>query len=238
MTKAKKFNQDNVIKVVHSVVARTFALGNGPVAANTDLREEYGMDSLDVLCIWSEIAAKLSMSKKQEDLFYDAMEKGYVSTVGHIVVAACNAMQLQPSEEVQQKNNDFRVSLFSDVYGKFRLTGKPISFDDGKKLIDAVQDTPMSLATCWQSVGIKANLTMHRGASVLGTETGVNDIYVYPVYGVPGCFCENNMKSKVGISKLAMCAKNLSMGKCQDEFMRQTIGAVLFPQFYANNKQK
>lgn len=34
------------------------------------------------------------------------------------------------------------------------------------------------------------------------------------------------------------CANNLRCGKCRDEFIRRTLGAALFPQFYAKDKQK
>ncbi len=34
------------------------------------------------------------------------------------------------------------------------------------------------------------------------------------------------------------CAHNLRCGKCRDEFIRETLGATLFPQHYANEKQK
>lgn len=34
------------------------------------------------------------------------------------------------------------------------------------------------------------------------------------------------------------CANNLRCGKCREEFIRRTLGAALFPQFYAKDKQK
>lgn len=34
------------------------------------------------------------------------------------------------------------------------------------------------------------------------------------------------------------CAHNLRCGKCHDEFIRKTLGIMLFPQHYANEKQK
>lgn len=34
------------------------------------------------------------------------------------------------------------------------------------------------------------------------------------------------------------CAHNLRCGNCRDEFIRKTLGAMLFPQHYANEKQK
>lgn len=42
--------------------------------------------------------------------------------------------------------------------------------------------------------------------------------------------CQNDM--------LQMCAHNLRCGKCQDEFIRRTLGAALFPQFYAKAKKR
>ncbi|MCM1294594.1 MAG: hypothetical protein NC311_03470 [Muribaculaceae bacterium] len=34
------------------------------------------------------------------------------------------------------------------------------------------------------------------------------------------------------------CAHNLRCGKCRDEFIRRTLGAILFPEKYAIDKQK
>lgn len=38
--------------------------------------------------------------------------------------------------------------------------------------------------------------------------------------------------------KMDICCKNLADGKCCDEFIRRTLGAILFPQHYAKDKQK
>lgn len=38
--------------------------------------------------------------------------------------------------------------------------------------------------------------------------------------------------------KMNTCYKNLAEGKCCDEFIRRTLGATLFPQHYAKDKQK
>ena len=38
--------------------------------------------------------------------------------------------------------------------------------------------------------------------------------------------------------KMAICCKNLMNGKCRDEFIRNTLGAILYPQHSAKNKQK
>lgn len=39
-------------------------------------------------------------------------------------------------------------------------------------------------------------------------------------------------------SKIKCCARNLRNGKCHDEFICHTLGAILFPQHYAQDKQK
>ena len=38
--------------------------------------------------------------------------------------------------------------------------------------------------------------------------------------------------------KMNICCKNLTAGKCCDKFMRCTLGATLFPQHYAKDKQR
>ena len=34
------------------------------------------------------------------------------------------------------------------------------------------------------------------------------------------------------------CAERIRLGECRDEFIRQTVGATLFPELYANKGQK
>ena len=38
------------------------------------------------------------------------------------------------------------------------------------------------------------------------------------------------------IAKVNCCARNLRAGKCQDNFIKQTLGAILFPQHYGKQK--
>ena len=37
-------------------------------------------------------------------------------------------------------------------------------------------------------------------------------------------------------AKVNCCARNLRSGKCQDQFIKQTLGAILFPQHYGKRK--
>ncbi len=50
------------------------------------------------------------------------------------------------------------------------------------------------------------------------------------------CYSSNHFFSDE--KRMQRCANNLRSGKCQDDFIRQTIGVLLFPQYYGNTKQK
>lgn len=53
----------------------------------------------------------------------------------------------------------------------------------------------------------------------------------YPQCGKQNCNLDEEAKIK-------RCARNLKNGKCQDEFVRNTLGAILYPHHYAKDKQK
>ena len=38
------------------------------------------------------------------------------------------------------------------------------------------------------------------------------------------------------LAKAKCCARNLRAGKCQDPFIKETLGAILFPQHYGKRK--
>ena len=53
--------------------------------------------------------------------------------------------------------------------------------------------------------------------------------------------CMKCNKKTSGMSQRAkdtMCAENIKTGKCRDEMVRDTIGAVLFPELYAKKTEK
>ncbi len=52
------------------------------------------------------------------------------------------------------------------------------------------------------------------------------------------CLADATPLPKTAEEMTRTCANNLQCGKCRDEYMRKTLGATLFPQYYANEKQK
>ncbi len=52
------------------------------------------------------------------------------------------------------------------------------------------------------------------------------------------CMADATPLPKTAEEMTDICANNLQCGKCRDEYIRKTLGATLFPQHYANEKQK
>lgn len=52
------------------------------------------------------------------------------------------------------------------------------------------------------------------------------------------CMAANAKVPQTDENMTKMCAHNFRCGKCQDKFMRETIGAILYPQLYTNQKVK
>lgn len=48
--------------------------------------------------------------------------------------------------------------------------------------------------------------------------------------------CKQISRKMNEVSKLKHCARNLRAGKCTDEFIKNTLGAALYPQHYGKQK--
>ena len=48
--------------------------------------------------------------------------------------------------------------------------------------------------------------------------------------------CKKTIRKMDELSKLKHCARSLRAGKCCDEFIKNTLGAALFPQHYGKQK--
>ena len=48
--------------------------------------------------------------------------------------------------------------------------------------------------------------------------------------------CKKTIRKMDDTSKLKCCARNLRSGNCTDEFIKNTLGAILFPQHYGKQK--
>ena len=67
------------------------------------------------------------------------------------------------------------------------------------------------------------------------------DLKNYGTLEISGMFYPNDKPQctkckNEDLAKAKCCARNLRTGKCQDPFIKETLGAILFPQHYGKRK--
>lgn len=153
------------------------------------------------------------------------------------------------------KISDKNIALFfaakpfwNASLGASKLMGH-ISYQDMIKIMVAIENYNPDKDACTHDLGIKYVADINKSTDVfnhpaidpytrhkfelIDSSWGFNPAF-------PKCaHCAKISRADVMASeRMFLCAKNLRAGKCQDTFMRNTLGAVLFPQFYAKDKQK
>lgn len=115
-----------------------------------------------------------------------------------------------------------------------------ISNDDAIRLLGLIKNTDMKLSTCIKSY-FNSELTIgaHNSASVASIHS---ELKLLGMANMEKTICQpakgKQVYTQSRLDKSKRCFYNLQCGKCQDEYVRRTVGAVLFPQIYANEKQK
>lgn len=117
------------------------------------------------------------------------------------------------------------------------LLGK-ISDDERKKIMDAFSTHTSTATACIPHMTLDFQDKTHYGPPLWHHDR-------YRTLELSNMFYHNQMP-KCGKqdceldeeAKIKRCARNLKNGKCQDEFIRNTLGAILYPQHYATDKQK
>ena len=122
--------------------------------------------------------------------------------------------------------------------GTYHVMGPNIDDETLAKLLNAFETTTAPSDFCLHNLNIhmQYNNRIHRNCSATGfsstcaLSTDFNQEMLCP--------CDSKLNKAAQLCKADICARNSAHGKCQDEFMRKTIGAILFPQHYASEKQK
>ena len=109
------------------------------------------------------------------------------------------------------------------------------------ELIDALTNTPINAGGCFDTLLYRltgpqgccragANPTLFQPASINISTTYDGRAPFTPCFK---CVCDGNIPAQ---NPHKICPKNLMAGKCVDEYMRNTVGKILYPQFYAKVK--
>ncbi len=122
--------------------------------------------------------------------------------------------------------------------GTHHVMGPNIDDETLAKLLNAFETTTAPSDFCLHNLDIhmQYNNRIHRNCSATGfssicaLSTDFNQDMLCP--------CDEKVNNCSQLGKSYHCAQNIKAGKCRDEYIRKTIGEVLFPQHYATDKQK
>ena len=113
-----------------------------------------------------------------------------------------------------------------------------ISDEDALKLLDAFNTSDVAPNACIKTLSLalsdKVSFGHIPGYGARYRSLDIDGLFYYDTK--PQCAKTNRKMNNT--SKLKCCARNLRAGKCTDEFIKNTLGAALFPQHYGKNKQK
>jgi len=116
------------------------------------------------------------------------------------------------------------------------------SVTQAAQLIKQIATTPMPKDSCLGKItcALDTGAYISRG----GTANSEFDLRIVPDFNMPITFkCLHRSdrdlaKTLSETEKLNTCMTCLSGGLCADWYIRNTIGRILYPLFYANKKQK
>ena len=115
-------------------------------------------------------------------------------------------------------------------------TGDAKRVRNGAELLNAIRDTQLPQGACfdWCTANITFNIAKNwRGFDTVIRERNIRiSTYCNETFGSVShrgkCGCPTRQDED--------CVKALASGKCVDAFMRNTVGAALYPQFYVREK--
>lgn len=113
-----------------------------------------------------------------------------------------------------------------------------IGSDELKELMNVFNTNKIAPNACIYSLSLSYSQKTNFGRTAIGNKHNrvldIDGMFYYNQY--PQCGKQNCPLNEE--DKIKRCARNLRNGKCLDEFIRNTLGAVLFPEHYAKDKQK
>ena len=126
-----------------------------------------------------------------------------------------------------------QVQLYEGTCGFGRNLGKPITMEHALKLMKRIYTVPRPQKICLDANDCPFFAKL---------------IYAYPAYFSDQAVAQlrlgthfGEISTSCGIRSnypLDECINKIRFGECRDEFIRQTVGATLFPKLYATENQK
>lgn len=113
-----------------------------------------------------------------------------------------------------------------------------ISDADAQKLMDTFNTSDVAPDACIKTLSMELNDKVSYGKipgfGVRYRSLDIDGLFYYDT--TPQCADSARKQEWNDAKKLKCCARNLRTGKCRDEFIKNTLGAILFPQHYGKQK--
>ena len=138
---------------------------------------------------------------------------------------------------MQKKPNNIPVRfLVYEIYNDFPQTIKlgNITQTQALELIEKFRNNLPIKTACLKSLTATYTDTVNfESSKTYGKEHGFLNIsgMFFPDYKPQCAKCKNE-----DLAKAKCCARNLRAGNCKDEFIKNTLGTILFPQHYGKQK--
>jgi hypothetical protein len=138
---------------------------------------------------------------------------------------------------MSKKTNNIPVNfLVYEQYNDFPQTIKLGCITQSKalELIEQFRNSRSTKKACLKSLQVSyTDIVNFEPFKTYGQKHGNLNItgMFFPDYKPQCAKCKND-----DLAKAKCCARNLRGGKCQDEFIKNTLGTALFPQHYGKQK--
>ena len=111
-----------------------------------------------------------------------------------------------------------------------------ITTDQAQELLDTFNTSDVAPNACIKTLSMEykdsARFSMTPGSGPRYSSLDIDGLFYCDTYPL----CNQTIRKTNEISKLKCCARNLRNGKCTDEFIKNTLGAALYPQHYGKQK--
>ena len=155
------------------------------------------------------------------------------------IAKLCDRYKQDTPQTKPQTNDDMiQVRLYDSLDKCYYNLGTPVSMGCALSLLKRFHDTPRPEEICLDDDikrfrGLHAELTTYYPGRYSDYANGVLSLIAPYRYTCKKCEMDENHSAH-----MQTCAENIMSGKCRDEFVRQTVGVTLFPEHYANQKQR
>lgn len=126
-----------------------------------------------------------------------------------------------------------QVRLYEGTAGFGCDLGEPITMGCALKLMKRIHTVPRPEKICLDANECRFFAKLIYGYPTHYSDKAVAQLRLGTHFGYIGTSC--NIRNNYPMYE---CAKKIRLGECRDEFIRQTVGVTMFPELYANKKQK